>query len=807
MKRTLFHLLAILAFLCVSVVASATMGRAKTDANLFGHVTVDGVHLPGVSIQVKGTAIGTATDRTGHYRLLNLPEGNITLVVSSLGYRTITREVTMVKGETQEINFELQEDLMHVDAVVVTGDKNALKRSESSVIVNTVSPKMLAYLNATTISEGLPFVPGARMENNCQNCGFNQVRLNGMEGEYSQILVDGHPIFSGLMSVYGMELIPANMIERLEVQRGGGSALYGSNAIAGTVNIILRDPMLNAFEASISNNFTGVGLKGSGGVKNDWSVAFNSSNVSDDNRAGLSLYGNHRSRAPFDANGDGFSELPKLDNTTIGTRAFYRLGNRGKLSATYFHINEMRRGGNSFELPDHEADVSESPKHRINSASLLYTQLFRSHDMLSVNTSMQHIDRASYYGGNGLKDYGRTNNITFNTGIQYNANFTHSALITGVDLTGERLHDRKPAYTDIENAPIKDGEVDMEHLAKVPTLDVAKQETMTAGLFTQYSITWGIAKITLGGRLDHYQVTNRLSTDAPAKAWVPVPRAGVLFSFLPELQMRLNYSMGYRAPQTYNEELHVEASGARRIIQRLAPGLKRETSHSAMISLDYNAQFDHIGVGLLAEGFYTRLSDAFINKRHEEDEDGIVLFERMNSAKGAQIYGANIEASLAHGSNLTFKCGGTYQKSYYLEANEDLNFGQKNFLRTPNLYGFFLTDWKFYRGFTLTGSLNLTGSMEVPYEGSEARDAEEAAMIEENEFSIRKTPAFADLGLKLNYSFNLKSANISVFGGVKNVFNSYQRDFDSGPDRASSYVYGPMSPRTVYIGVKMGSLY
>jgi len=81
---------------------------------------------------------------------------------------------------------------------------------------------------------------GVRVENNCQNCNFNQVRINGMEGKYSQILIDGLPIVSALAGVYVLEQIPANMIERLEVVKGGGSPLYGSNAVAGVVNVITK---------------------------------------------------------------------------------------------------------------------------------------------------------------------------------------------------------------------------------------------------------------------------------------------------------------------------------------------------------------------------------------------------------------------------------------------------------------------------------------------------------------------------------------------------------------------------------------
>ena len=85
-----------------------------------------------------------------------------------------------------------------------------------------------------------------RVENNCQNCGFQQVRINGLEGPYTQILVDSRPIFSALTGVYGLEQIPANMIERVEIMRGGGSALFGSSAIAGTINIITKEPLRNS---------------------------------------------------------------------------------------------------------------------------------------------------------------------------------------------------------------------------------------------------------------------------------------------------------------------------------------------------------------------------------------------------------------------------------------------------------------------------------------------------------------------------------------------------------------------------------
>ena len=121
----------------------------------------------------------------------------------------------------------MEEDLIGLNEVVVTANRNETNRQEAPVIVNVISPKIFQAANAVCLSEGLSYQPGLRVENNCQNCGFQQVRINGMEGPYSQILIDSRPIYSALSGVYGIEQIPVNMIGRVEVVRGGGSALYG----------------------------------------------------------------------------------------------------------------------------------------------------------------------------------------------------------------------------------------------------------------------------------------------------------------------------------------------------------------------------------------------------------------------------------------------------------------------------------------------------------------------------------------------------------------------------------------------------
>ena len=170
----------------------------KSDANIIGHV-VDkhtGEHMPFVTVALKGTVLSTVTDKTGHYFLKNLPEGSFTLEVSMLGYESQRREVVLKKGVTLEENFEIEEDANQLDGVVVSANRSETKRRMAPTLVKVIDSKLFENTCSQNLSQGLVFQPGVRVENNCQNCGFTQVRINGLEGKYTQILIDSRPIFS-----------------------------------------------------------------------------------------------------------------------------------------------------------------------------------------------------------------------------------------------------------------------------------------------------------------------------------------------------------------------------------------------------------------------------------------------------------------------------------------------------------------------------------------------------------------------------------------------------------------------------------
>lgn len=324
---------------------------------------------------------------------------------------------------------------------------------------------------------------------------------------------------------------------------------------------------------------------------------------------------------------------------------------------------------------------------------------------------------------------------------------------------------------------------------------VADQKSNTIGTFAQYGIDLEKLGISIGARFDHYAITDKESQSLRKTGNVFSPRITLKYNVVNDFQTRVSYSQGYRAPQIFDEDLHIETSGSRQVIHQNDPSLKQETSHSFMASVDCNRQLGKIFLGFLAEGFYTRLNDAFVNEYGIPDENGVVVYTRTNADGGAAVRGVNMELNLNTGDHFSLKSGFTIQCSRYEEAQE---FSEKKFFRTPGNYGYLTLDFKPVRCLGISPTANYTGRMLIPYFGNQLSNPEAG--------DLRESDPFLDLGLKLRYDIRLNGATLQVFGGMKNVFNSWQDDFDKGIDRDPGYVYGPALPRTIYVGVRIGNM-
>ncbi|MEG0887312.1 MAG: TonB-dependent receptor [Bacteroides sp.] len=736
----------------------------SSDANIIGHVLdkKSGEHLSYITIALKGTTIGTTTDNSGHYFLKNLPEGTFVLEVSAVGFKTQSRKIQLKKGKTLEENFELEEDAIALDGVVVSANRSETTRRMAPTLVNVMDMKLFENTNSATLSQGLNFQPGVRVETNCQNCGFQQVRINGLDGPYTQILIDSRPIFSALSGVYGLEQIPANMIERVEVMRGGGSALFGSSAIAGTINIITKEPLRNS--AQLAHTLTSIG--GSSSFDNNTSL--NASLVTDNNRAGLYLFGQNRHRDAYDHNGDGYSEMPKLKNQTVGFRSYLKTSTYSKLTFEYHHMQEFRRGGNLLNRPPHEADIAEQIEHSIDGGGLKF-DLFTPSEKhrWSAYTSVQHTDRDSYYGSK--KDpnaYGKTTDLTYVLGSQYVYHFDRclfmpADLTSGVEYNQDDLEDDMWGYNRYTQQTVRIGSAFLQNEWK--------------------NEKWSLL---VGGRLDKHNLIHRA---------IFSPRANLRFNPTKDINLRLSYSSGFRAPQAFDEDLHIENVGGTVSMIERAKNLKEEKSQSFSASADLYHRFGAFQVNLLAEGFYTRLSDVFVLEDIGE-RDGVLIKERRNGS-GARVMGLTLEGKLAYLSLFQLQAGATLQQSHYDEPEKWSKTApaEKKIFRTPNTYGYFTATYTPIKPLSIALSGTYTGSMLVPHKAGYIAD--DVAV---------NTPDFFDLGVKVAYDFKLyKSMDLQLSAGVQNLFNAYQSDFDKGVERDSGYIYGPASPRSYFAGLRI----
>jgi outer membrane receptor for ferrienterochelin and colicins len=774
---------------CLALFFWATNGAfAQNQFTIKGKVMgTDGEPVPGATIQLaaEGGTSGTVSDQEGDFTIRVGREGNHTITIRAVGYQSLTKEL----ATGQAASLQLAADVLHLEGVVVTGTRNERDRATAPVVVNITDQRIFRASQAVSLSEGLRFQPGLRVENNCQNCGFTQLRMNGLGGPYTQILVDSRPVFSALNGVYGLEQIPVAMVERIEVVRGGGSALYGANAIAGTVNIITREPTEDYVEAGLNSGLIG-------GQVMEHTLSLNGAKVSQDGRRGVSLFGSGRSRNPLDLNDDGFSELTLQRNLALGGKTFFKTKGRGKLTAEFHFIRERRRGGNLFERPPHQADIAEQIQQQVFGGQIAYESFsadFRTR--YSVYGSAQRTLRDSYYGGGGnspdpearaqaLRQYGNTTDLIAVGGVQ----LTHTlgkanqglVLTAGAEAQHNEVDDQMPGYN----------------------RQIAQRVN---GLGSYAQLEWKMAKrLTLlaGGRFDYLDLRGNYNfgvgeTSANDRTFAVFnPRTSLLWQTGKYSRVRMGYARGFRPPQAFDEDLHIETLGGVAQFIRIDRNLRSETSDSFTASFDLTKSNPVRPLSLLVEGFYTRLNNPFVLEFSGETTAGGTAFvsEKRNGS-GAYTTGLNLEAMYAIGSRWQFQAGATLQQARYVRPEavlEDPNTGDpiltSRILRTPDVYGYALVTAKVYKTHQLSLTSVLTGPMTVPNE----RTSE-----------LMRTPAFAEFNFKWAKEIKLaRHSYLEVSAGVQNIFNSFQRDLEVGPGRDAGYVYGPIRPRTVFAAAK-----
>ncbi|GGG35707.1 TonB-dependent receptor [Bizionia arctica] len=750
---------------------------AQNNHSINGTVSSEGMPLKFASIYLKGTTTGSTSDASGNYLIKNIEPGDYTLIVSYTGFSTKNVNIS-ITDKNLTINFELDSGDA-LDEVVITGTRTRKKRTNSAIIVSLIDSETLKQVVATDLSEGLRFQPGLRVEKDCQTCNYSQIRINGLQGGYSQIIINGRPIFSPLTGLYGLEQIPVNMIERIEVVRGGVSALYGSSAIGGTINVITKIPKQNNY--SFGYLFESIDGSATQSIFNG-----NATVVSKDFKSGANFFVSNRKRSAYDANGDNYSELPELKDNSFGVNAFYLPTENSKLELSVSSIFEYRYGGEIVDKPAHLAQQSEERDHRVLMGSLDYQINFNDDkSSLILYYGGQLTDRDHYTGifpDDELEvqafyknpPYGISEVETHQAGAQFNQKFNdflggQTVLTGGAEYIYDSVFDEIPTYNYLID-----------------------QTTTDLGVFVQND--WDITKslnFLSGFRIDKQNLVENV---------IFSPRMALLYKLKETTQFRLGWGTGFRAPQAFDTDLHIAFSGGGVSRISLADDLVEERSNSFTASVNYDKATEHFIAGFTIDGFYTHLDNAFYQHPLGEDEFG-ERFEKRNGS-GATVQGVTLEARANFDYIFEVNAGFTIQSSLYDDPVENIQGleSKREFLRTPNHYGFATFTYTPLKKLNINANLIYTGQMEIIHFSGENTGQTV------DEYST--TPSFLELSLNATYTLDVTKLNTSLefSGGVKNLTNSYQDDFDIGKNRDSNYIYGPGSPRSVFLGLTIQSL-
>ncbi|HUF23849.1 MAG TPA: TonB-dependent receptor, partial [Vicinamibacterales bacterium] len=577
-------------------------------------------------------------------------------------------------------------------------------------------------------------------------------RLLGLGGPYTQILVDGQPIISSLAQVYGIEHIPARMLERIEVVKGGGSALYGPGSIGGIVNVISREAAAPGGAIEFRQERAGGEdvYSGSGGIDL----------VSRDRQTLFTAFGQMDHVDAIDIDGDGFTEVSLRRLGAIGARLNrYAAGGRGKLTLDATRIDEHRRGGNALDKPPHEADIAEAIDSLRTSLSGSWLHSLSARFDYRVTVAWADTARDSYYGvGRDPNAYGRTDSTLALVDTQFNHYAGAHTLSWGAQHSVDALSDSQPAYGRLTDATYRN-----------------------TGVFLQDD--WTLARgwtLLAGARADRHSALSKT---------VVSPRGALMWSPSEALQVRVSAASGFRAPQIFDEDLHLSSvAGDVRII-RQDPDLRAETAASYMAGIEWKPVAWRGQALFELNAFDTRLSDLF----HviEQDDPLTPPFEMLKTnVGGARVHGIEMNVGWGIGDTLVLQGGMVEQRARFDRAEPD--FGSRDFFRTPRRLANATITVRGIGGFDLFAGMRYTGPMLAPhYAGWIAEDR------------LDRTPPFVVADATVARAMPLAGARLVLTAMVRNLTNAYQRDLDRGPLRDAAYVYGPRAPRSFALGARL----
>lgn len=677
------------------------------DALLKGIVTDGNSPLPFASIHLKNTTLGATSDSYGRYELKHIPAGRYQVDATAVGYENMSHAVTLVAGQSSSLNIKLKVGSSEMNEVVVSGTLKEVRRSESPVPVEVYTPAFFKKNPAPNIYDALQQVNGVRPQLNCNVCNTGDIHINGLEGPYTMILIDGMPIVSGLSTVYGLSGIPNALVERVEVVKGPASSLYGSEAVGGLINIITKNPKgapllsMDVFGTGWGEYNADIGFKTKAGKTLDVLTGIN--------------YYNFQNRV--DRNNDNFTDVTLQDRISVFQKYSFERKSKRIFQLAGRYVYEDRWGGDMRWTPAFRGGDSLYGESIYTSRwEMLGQYQLPSKEIMLLSFSLNGHNQNSAYG-NTL--YLALQRVGF-TQLTWDKDIGRHSMLAGAAL-------RYTQYTD--NTPAT-GSDDPAVLGNRPDV------TWLPGLFVQDEIKLAQRhRLLLGFRYDYNNYHGNIYT----------PRMAYKWTLNDNNILRFNAGTGFRVVNLFTED-HAALTGARTI--EIKNELKPEHSYNANLNFVKKVYTGNGGfIGLDATAFYTYFSNR-IAPDYDTDPHRIIYDNLSGHAVSTGI-SLNVDVSMPNG--LKILAGGTYMENPITE-----NGITAQQMLTEKFSGTWAVSYKLRK---LHLNLDYTGNMYWPMR---------LPLLGPLDPRSATSPWWSIQNIQLTFA---GFKNIEIYGGVKNILD------------------------------------